>query len=132
MTTRRRIEGGLDLVVEPVGLAVEAVGAEHLQALAPDRSGLRRGGREDQDPPVGQPVHLGEDGDVVVLQPATDDGEAASGRRWRSGHARAVSLGHDPHAAVVADHAIAVRHVEPEAASRLSGGTGFGASLGWK
>ena len=60
-------------------LGLEAVGAEDLRrSRAPTAFGLGGGGGEDQDAAAGEPVHLGEDRDVVVLQPAADDGEAAS------------------------------------------------------
>ncbi len=58
-------------------LGLEAVGAEHLHALLADRLRLGRGGREDQDAPAGQPVHLGEDRDVAVLEPPADHRELA-------------------------------------------------------
>ena len=90
-------------------LGVEAVRAEDLQAFLAHRLGLGGGGGEDEDAPAGEAMHLGEDGDVAVFEPPADDGEAAGGRL---GHARASVLGHDAHAALVAEDAVALRHVE--------------------
>ena len=72
--------GALD--IERYDLGLETVAAEDLGGFLADRPRLARRGRKDQHPAAGQAAHLRVDRNVLVLEPAADDGQplAARGR----------------------------------------------------